>query len=204
MITYLDNEKFKKAYKIVDYLISKKLFFYDIFNSPEYINKIKKIGEEFFEGNNENVMLLFLVSDAILTGMEQPKNIDDLVELFKNYFGMVGEPVRALASRYWIDILSSIYPDVLKVWEIKERILEESSFKEMVEESLIKEEAEDTVKTEEIPQVINLKQYPKKEYEIETAFPEQKEIDWDKIKEEVKKEEVKKIDIEEKKDLSQI
>lgn len=204
----LKNEKFDKAYKIIDYLCSKKLYYYSIFNSQDYINKIENIAKDFFNDDIDKTYLLFFVSDSILTGMEQPKSIDDLVEIFKNYFGIVGEPVRALASRYWVDILSYVYDDAIKVWEMKDKILKELEIKELKEEKEeILEEAEEVKEEKEIqevPQVINLKEYPKKEYEVETAFPEQKEIDWDKIKEEIKKEEVKKIEIEEKKDLSQM
>jgi len=200
MVTY---EELKKALRILSEARRSELKIKELINNGVIESKAIKLAQEFFEKDEERMIEFLNISDLIISGVKQPSNIDELTDLFKNYLFITGELPRILSKRYWEEVLGPIYSEVLELWESKDKLLEEEISEELEELTELTEKLEEAVQEkheEKIEPVINLKEeaHPKKEYEVEFSFP--KEIDWDKIKEEVKKEPQKIEIVEEKKE----
>ncbi len=197
MVTY---EELKKALRILSEAKKSELKIKELINNGIIESKAIKLAQEFFEKDEERMIEFLNISDLIISGLKQPSNIDELTDLFKNYLFITGELPRILSKRYWEEVLGPIYNEVLELWENKDKLLEEEISEGLEELTEKLKEVVQEKHEEKIEPVINLKEEtpPKKEYEVEFSFP--KEIDWDKIKEEVKKEPQKIEIVEEKKE----
>ena len=219
----IPQEKFDEANKLVVQIYENDLPLKDLFYSQGYYNTLISLIKK-YTNDEEKIKDFVQLSDIIITGGEQPRSIEDLAEIFKNYLILTGDlPIR-LAKDYWQEILLEIFDKMIDFWKNRNHYLEEIAklenlnkqpVEEVEEQEEIKEseeveEQEEIKESEETPMVINLKETAKqsKQAEVEFGFKEANvpEIDWEKIKQEVKKtsSEIEIKEEETHKDLSNI
>lgn len=207
------EEKFQEANKLVMEIIKENLPLKDLFISLGYFQKLYDLGKKYFDEDENKIIELTRLSDIIITGGEQPKTIDDLSEIFKNYLLLTGEIPQRLAKDYWQEILLEIFDKMLDFWKNRNNYLEAILTSEAKTKEAEKFEEPQKIEEQEVEEkispVINLKkETPSYLPEVEIGFQKtQPQIDWEKIKQEIQqqpKEEIKLEEQEQKKDLTNI